>query len=92
MPGPADILRSSFERVSSRLDTPVITAPDIADRIEAVCRNIINRACARVLLACSLAKSYNPSLDIRKPYTEIGTSDAYAGRSYDQDYVQPFIM
>lgn len=92
MPGPADILRSSFERVSSRLDTPVVTAPDIADRIEAVCRNVINRACARVLLACSLAKSYNPSLDIRKPYTEIGTSDAYAGRSYDQDYVQPFIM
>lgn len=92
MPGPADILRSTFERVSSSLDTPIVTAPDIAERIEAVCLSVINRACARVLLACSLAKSYNPSLDIRKPYTEIGTSDAYAGRSYDQDYVQPFII
>src|SRR5207302_401012 len=51
-----------------------------------------NRACIRLLLACTLAKSHNPSVDIRKPYTEIGDSDAYSGRTYDERYVSSFII
>jgi DNA adenine methylase len=89
---PADVLRTAYDGVSGDLATPVINIPDIANDIELVCRNEVNRACVRVLLACSLAKSSNPSLDIRKPYTEIGTADSYAGRMYDQDYIQSFVM
>jgi DNA adenine methylase len=39
-----------------------------------------------------LAKAYKPELDIRKPYTGIGTTDAYSGRIYDESYVKPFII
>jgi len=92
MASPTDILRAAFERVTRNVDIPLVTAPDIAAHIEDVSRNVVNRACTRVLLACSLAKIHNPSLDIRKPYTEIGTPDAYAGRTYDERYVEAFII
>jgi hypothetical protein len=86
------LLRSIFERVSSNLAKPIVTIPDIAERIEVVSRSVGNRSCVRVLLACSLAKLLHPQIDIRKPYTEIGDADVYAGRSYDEQYVSPFIM
>src|ERR1051326_109715 len=89
---PADILRSAYERVSSDVTRPVIIISDIAERIETVSRSATNRACVRVLLACSLAKCSHPGIDIRKPYTEIGDTGAYAGRSYDERYIQPFII
>lgn len=56
-----------------------------------IARNEQNRACVRVLLACSLAKVYRSDLDIRKPYTEIGTTDSYSGRSYDEQFITAFI-
>lgn len=34
---------------------------------------------------------HQPEIDIRKPYTEIGTPDAYSGRSYDERYVAAFV-
>jgi len=44
-----------------------------------------------MLLTCAVAKIHNPSVDIRKPYTEIGDDDAYSGRNdYDEDAVGPF--
>lgn len=89
---PADILRSTYERVASDLNNPIVTIPEISQRIELVSRSLSNRACVRLLLACSLAKSYNPAVDIRKPYTEIGDVDTYAGRSYDEKYVTNFII
>lgn len=76
MASPADILRSAFEQVSRDVNRPIITHPDVATRIEAVCRSVGNGACVRVLLACSLAKIHKPDVDIRKPYTEIGDVDA----------------
>jgi DNA adenine methylase len=45
----------------------------------------------RVLLACALAKAHRPELDIRKPFTEIGGSDAYSGRLYDEKYISSFV-
>ena len=65
---------------------------DIVNSIEYVCRFINNRACVRLLLACALAKSHNPGVDIRKPYTEIGDNDSYSGRTYDERYVAPFVI
>ncbi len=92
MPSPADVLRSVFERVSSSLNIPIVTTPSITDAIEEVCRSVSNGACVRVLLACSLAKVSSPTIDIRKPYTKIGTPDAYSGRTYDENYIQPLII
>lgn len=37
-----------------------------------------------------MAKVHKPHLDIRKPYTEIGTEDCYSGRTYDEEYIQAF--
>ena len=54
-------------------------------------RCLSNRAGARMLLTCALAKIHQPTIDIRKPYTEIGDSDAFSGRAeYDEKYIWPF--
>lgn len=45
----------------------------------------------RLLLSCLLAKIHKPSVDIRKPYVEIGSDDAYSGRTYDEQYISTFI-
>jgi DNA adenine methylase len=63
----------------------------IVSRVELICRNRFNRAPARFLLACLLAKIDNPAVDIRKPYTEIGGLDSYSGRTYDETYIGPFV-
>ncbi len=33
----------------------------------------------------------NTSVDIRKPYTEIGTPDAYSGRMFDERFIGSFV-
>jgi hypothetical protein len=38
-----------------------------------------------------LAKIHRPEVDVRKPYTEIGTDDAFSGRTYDEQYITAFI-
>lgn len=46
-----------------------------------------------MLLTCSLAKLSDPTIDIRKPYTEIGTPDSFSGRAeYDEKYIWPFAV
>ena len=62
------------------------------ERIANICSYPANRAPARFLVACLLAKIHKPAVDIRKPYTEIGDKDSYSGRSYDEKYVQSLIM
>ncbi len=91
MQEPPEILRNAFKRASEQIAEPIVSDSDIAKRIELVVRNIRNRACVRLLLACLLARIHKPELDIRKPYTEIRDSDAYSGRTYDERYVSPFI-
>lgn len=88
---PADILNVAFQQASIAGAEPIIGSSDISSRIEYICRFLQNRACVRLLLSCSLAKSFNPGLDIRKPYTEIGTADSYSGRIYDERYVAALI-
>jgi len=89
---PIDILRLAYERASAHLDEPLVHDADIQSRIEAICRNLRNRACARFLLATTLMKIYKPAIDIRKPYTEIGDVDAYSGRTFDEAYVTAFVV
>ena len=43
-------------------------------------------------MACLLAKVDKPEVDVRKPYTEIGTPDAFSGRGYDEQYITAFVI
>lgn len=44
-----------------------------------------------MLMACLLAKIDRPLVDIRKPYTEIGGTESFSGRHYDEAYITQFI-
>jgi hypothetical protein len=92
MPSPKEILDVAYKRALDNVDSPLVSDTAIVGRVDFVCRNIQNRAGVRLLLACLLAKVHKPSIDIRKPYTEIGSSDCYSGRTYDEAYVESFII
>jgi hypothetical protein len=89
---PAKILAIAFQRAITSNTTPLIQDTEIGSKIELVARNTQNRACARFILACTLAKIHQPDVDIRKPYTEIGDVDAFSGRTYDERYIFDFII
>ncbi len=91
MSRPDEILSKILRRASADITTPVLSDDDIRSRVEYVCRQISNRACARLLMACLLAKIDRPEVDPRKPYTEIRDSDAFSGRSYDEKYITQLI-
>ncbi|MFX0200905.1 MAG: DNA methyltransferase [Candidatus Hodarchaeota archaeon] len=91
MPEPAEILDAAFRKASRHIAKPILKDPEIINKVDFICRNLQNRACARLLLACSVAKVHNPHVDIRKPYTEIQDQDAYSGRTYDESYISEFI-
>ena len=88
---PASILDLAYRRASQSLDKPIMRASQAVSDIEFVCR-CSNQAGTRFLMACLVAKLSDPTLDIRKPYTEIGGVGIYSGRSYDEDYVEPFVF
>ncbi|NGZ27542.1 MAG: restriction endonuclease, SacI family, partial [Magnetococcales bacterium] len=73
------------------MNSSVITDTIIRERIDYVCRCISNRAAVRLLMSCLLAKLDKPSVDPRKPYTEIGSTDSFSGRTYDERYLTKFI-
>lgn len=89
---PSAILALAFQRATESGNTPLIQDPKTHSQIELVARNTQNRACARFILACALAKAYRPEVDIRKPYTEIGDADSFSGRTYDERYVLDFVI
>jgi len=74
------------------LNAPRISDAALLRRIELIARNPQNRAAVRLVLSCALAKVSRPELDIRKPYTEIGTSDAFSGRTFDEAYLTAFVQ
>lgn len=92
MPSIQQLLETLLEKAGHQVDQAFITKPDIAARIKEVCEWTSNRAPTRFLMACLLAKMEQPKIDIRKPYTEIGTKDAFSGRTYDESYIQPFVF
>lgn len=91
-PTPAEILALALAQAVQSMGQSVLRQPEIIGRIELIARNTQNRAGARLILACALAKVHNPTIDIRKPYTEIGNADAYSGRTYDENYITEFIL
>ena len=91
MATPDKILDIALRTVSKNSNTSFIADTEQLQRIEFICRYPSNRACARALLACLVAKIHQPEVDIRKPYTEIDDIDTYSGRHYDEQYVALFI-
>jgi hypothetical protein len=90
MTEPDKILSDALERASRDINKPIVANDEIRSKIEQVCREPRNRACARFLMACALARIHQSTADPRKPYTEIGSEDAFSGRSYDEKYISRF--
>lgn len=88
---PDQILESIQQRAAATLDHTVITDSVIRERIDYVCRCMSNRAGVRLLMSCLLGKLDRPNVDPRKPYTEIGGTDSFSGRTYDERYLTKFI-
>ena len=87
---PLEILERMYLQVN-RNSKKSFVAAETSRKVEFICRCNANKAPIRFLLSCLLAKIHNPSIDIRKPYTEIGGNDTYSGRFYDEKFVEPFV-
>lgn len=68
MSTPDKALTNILKRAYQDINNSAISDHDIRSRIEYVCRQISNRACTRLLMACLLAKIDRPDVDPRKPY------------------------
>jgi hypothetical protein len=88
---PEEILQDVLQRAISTIPAPVVTDSAIRERVDYVCRCTSNRAGVRLLMACLLGKLDKPNVDPRKPYTEIGGTDSFSGRAYDEHYLTRFI-
>lgn len=74
MPTPAEVLERLYAQATQNPTTPAVRDAAIVARIDYVCRCLSNRAGARLLMACMLAKIDRPQVDPRQPYTEISST------------------
>ena len=88
---PEEILQGIQQRAAATLNATVVTDPVIRERVDYVCRCMSNRAGVRLLMSCLLGKLDKPNVDPRKPYTEIGGTDSFSGRTYDERHLTKFI-
>jgi DNA adenine methylase len=86
-----EVLEQSFREVNNDISQTIFDDEENLERIEYVVR-CATKSGIRAILACSLAKIVDNSIDIRKPYTEIKDSDSYSGRFIDERYIEPFIF
>lgn len=87
---PEKILKEIYDRAVTTLPISVITDENIREQVEYICRCTSNRAGVRLLMSCLPGKLDNPTIDPRKPYTEIGGTDSFSGRTYDERYLTSF--
>lgn len=89
------ILDDSYARAIGHLGRSFITDATLRERIAYVIECPSNRAGARFLMACALAKVDHPKVDIRKPFIEVYTGtakrNAFSGRRYDEQYIFDFV-
>ena len=90
MQATSGVLENALQQAKSRLDSQISTS-EIEEKARFIVR-CSTKSGIRAVLACALAKVEDPSIDIRKPYTEIGSRDSYSGRSIDERVVGPFRM
>jgi hypothetical protein len=91
MAEPTELLDAALRRATVNLQQPIVINEQMRERVEYVSKNLSNRAGVRLLMSCLLAKIHTPNVDVRKPYTQIGSADSFSGRSYDEQYITPFI-
>ncbi len=86
------LLDDSFSRATTHLKHSFVLDAALQEKVAYVIGCQSNRAGARFLMACALAKLDAPKLDIRKPFTEAyaGTvkKDAFSGRRYDERFLK----
>jgi len=85
------LLEEALKRAEKNLGHSFIHDEEIAARVLSVVNCPSNRAGARLLMACMLAKVDDPKVDPRKPYTKIGSKDCFSGRTYDERFIGDFI-
>jgi len=88
---PPELILSDIYQRATIAKKILINDPGIKERVEYICQCMSNRAGVRLLMSCLLGKLHNPKVDPRKPYTEIGGSDCFSGRTYDEKYLTKFI-
>jgi len=85
---PSDILENIYQKALGNLSKSAVKSASVREKFEFICRCNANKAPIRFLMSCLLAKTHNPKVDIRKPYTEIDGDDTYSGRFYDEKFVE----
>ncbi len=89
---PTEILDAALARAVADLDKREVVKTENRERVARVARDTRNRACVRLVLACMLAKVHKPTVDPRRPYTEIEGVGTFSGRSYDEGYISAAIQ
>jgi hypothetical protein len=77
---PAVILEIAYQTAVDNSDKSIVRGAELTDDVEYVCR-CSNLSGTRFLMACLVARLLNPTIDIRKPYTEIGGEGIYSMRT-----------
>lgn len=88
---PYHVLERLHDVARSRHGMPLVKSAASLRRIEYVVSCSANRACVRLLMSCMLGKIDRPHVDPREPYTKIGGNSSFSGRTYDEQYITPFI-
>jgi DNA adenine methylase len=90
------LLDAAVQRATAHLRESFIADSTLRQKLSYVSGCPSNRAGARFLMACTLAKLNDSKLDIRKPFIEVYTGaakrGAYSGRGYDEQYVFDLIQ
>ncbi len=84
-------LEKIFDKVSKNISRLFVKNSTLRQKIEFICRCNSNKAPIRFLMSCLIAKIDKPTIDIRKPYTEIEGNDTYSGRFYDERFIESFV-
>jgi hypothetical protein len=99
MPTPSEILEAAMQQAEANRAAPQVEIARIVEDVKYICELSQNRSGPRFMMACLLAKTYKPEIDIRKPYkTSRKASDtedslgSYGGRNYDEKYVANFVI
>ena len=85
---PGNLLVRALERAQT-------SPPALPGKVAAALRRVMhcpsNRAPARLVLACALAKAHLPEVNATEPYTAIASARSFSGRTYDERFLSPLI-
>lgn len=85
---PGTILVRAVEQAQA---APPNLGGEVAAALSRIIRCPSNRAPARMVVACALAKAHLPEVDATEPYTSIHSGHSFSGRTYDERYLSALI-